>query len=240
MIGKNYLKLPQPSASWSQAYQQRVNQVHEVWANAPGQPSTGGGAVTSVAGRTGAVTLAVADVSGAAPLASPTFTGTITTPDGGTWGASGPAMSSQVTLTNNENTGYLCFNATNASTGGDAFVQFQLNNAAGNAAFALVGSNWTPGRYDAYPNEAFLNNTIGGVVIKTGPLGARGLSCDVNGQITISPGFTVAGLPAGITGAHAFVTDSTAAMSGNFGATLTGSGSYTVPVFYDGAAWRIG
>ena len=31
--------------------------------------------VTSVAGRTGAVTLAVADVSGAAPLASPTFTG---------------------------------------------------------------------------------------------------------------------------------------------------------------------
>lgn len=36
----------------------------------------GGGAVTSVAGRTGAVVLAVADVSGAAPLASPTFTGT--------------------------------------------------------------------------------------------------------------------------------------------------------------------
>jgi hypothetical protein len=32
--------------------------------------------VTSVAGRTGAITLAVADVSGAAPLASPTFTGT--------------------------------------------------------------------------------------------------------------------------------------------------------------------
>jgi hypothetical protein len=34
--------------------------------------------VTSVAGRTGAVTLAVADVSGAAPTASPTFTGTTT------------------------------------------------------------------------------------------------------------------------------------------------------------------
>jgi hypothetical protein len=40
---------------------------------------TGGGTlsanVTSVAGRTGAITLAVADVSGAAPVASPTFTG---------------------------------------------------------------------------------------------------------------------------------------------------------------------
>jgi hypothetical protein len=243
MIGKSYLKLPQPSASWSQAYQQRVNQTHEVWANGPGNPSTGGtggGAVTSVAGRTGAVTLAVADVSGAAPLASPTFTGTVTFPDGGTWGASGPATSSEVTLTNNENAGYLCFNATNASTGADAYVQFQLNNASGNAAVVLAGSNWTPGMYNTYPNEALLNNTVGPVTIKTGSLGARALSCDVNGQVTISPGFTVAGLPVGITGARAFVTDSTAAMSGNYGATLTGSGSHTVPVFYDGAAWRIG
>lgn len=38
--------------------------------------------VNSVAGRSGAVTLAVADVSGAAPLASPTFTGTVTIPTG--------------------------------------------------------------------------------------------------------------------------------------------------------------
>jgi hypothetical protein len=37
--------------------------------------------VTSVAGQTGAVTLSVSDVSGAAPLASPTFTGTPTVPD---------------------------------------------------------------------------------------------------------------------------------------------------------------
>jgi hypothetical protein len=36
--------------------------------------------VTSVAGRTGAITLAVADVSGAAPLASPALTGTPTAP----------------------------------------------------------------------------------------------------------------------------------------------------------------
>jgi hypothetical protein len=40
--------------------------------------------VTSVAGRTGAVTLAVADVSDAAPLASPTFTGTPSLPTGTT------------------------------------------------------------------------------------------------------------------------------------------------------------
>lgn len=40
--------------------------------------------VTSVAGKTGAVTLDVADVSGAAPLASPTFTGTPSLPTGTT------------------------------------------------------------------------------------------------------------------------------------------------------------
>lgn len=38
--------------------------------------------VTSVAGKTGAVSLAVADVSGAAPLSSPTFTGTPSLPTG--------------------------------------------------------------------------------------------------------------------------------------------------------------
>lgn len=41
---------------------------------------TAGGIVTSVAGRSGAVTLAVADVSGAAPLASPALTGTPSAP----------------------------------------------------------------------------------------------------------------------------------------------------------------
>ncbi|MDD2977909.1 hypothetical protein [Aquabacterium sp.] len=41
-------------------------------------------AVISVAGRTGAVTLAVADVSGAAPLASPALTGTPTAPNAAT------------------------------------------------------------------------------------------------------------------------------------------------------------
>jgi microcystin-dependent protein len=51
-------------------------------------PNTGGAGwqvyvpipVTSVAGKTGAVTLAVADVSGAAPLANPSFTGNATAP----------------------------------------------------------------------------------------------------------------------------------------------------------------
>ncbi|MGH7075945.1 MAG: hypothetical protein ACREFD_17345, partial [Stellaceae bacterium] len=53
---------------------------------------------------------------------------------------------------------------------------------------------------------------------------------------------TVAALPTGYDGARHFVTDSTVAASGNFGAAVSGGGSYHVPVYYDGgtSAWRIG
>lgn len=49
------------------------------------------GGVTSFNGRTGAVVLTLADITtaGGAPTASPTFTGTVTFPDTGTWNASG-------------------------------------------------------------------------------------------------------------------------------------------------------
>ena len=57
------------------------------------------GAVTSVAGRTGAVTLAVADVSGAAPLESPTFTGTVTIPSGASISGFAPLASPTFTGT---------------------------------------------------------------------------------------------------------------------------------------------
>jgi hypothetical protein len=64
-----------------------------VLANAPAAP------VTSVAGRTGAVTLAVADVSGAAPLESPTFTGTVTIPSGASISGFAPLASPTFTGT---------------------------------------------------------------------------------------------------------------------------------------------
>jgi hypothetical protein len=53
-----------------------------LWTGSAWAPFGGGsgGAVTSVAGRTGAVTLGVADVGGAAPLASPALSGTPTAP----------------------------------------------------------------------------------------------------------------------------------------------------------------
>jgi len=48
-------------------------------------------------------------------------------------------------------------------------------------------------------------------------------------------GYTVAGLPTGITGAMAYVTDAVAC---TFLAAPTGGGSVVCPVFYDGTSWK--
>jgi hypothetical protein len=55
------------------------------------------------------------------------------------------------------------------------------------------------------------------------------------------PVLTVATLPLATTaGQRAFVSDSTATASGNFGAVVTGTGTNKVPVYSDGTDWRIG
>jgi len=56
---------------------------------------------------------------------------------------------------------------------------------------------------------------------------------DVVGLIKTS-GYTVATLPAGVTGARAYVTDAT---SPTYNGSLTGGGTVVVPVFYNGTAW---
>lgn len=56
-------------------------------------------------------------------------------------------------------------------------------------------------------------------------------------------GVAVADLPAaaaGNTGFRGFVTDSNAALTAGIGAVVAGGGANVVPVFSDGAAWRIG
>jgi hypothetical protein len=49
----------------------------------------------------------------------------------------------------------------------------------------------------------------------------------------------VATLPAGSVGMRAYVTDSNAAITAGIGAVVAGGGANVVPVFYDGANWRI-
>lgn len=57
----------------------------------------------------------------------------------------------------------------------------------------------------------------------------------IAGSLTIAKGYTVAGLPAGVTGARAYVTD---ASGPTYGATVVGGGAVVAPVFYNGSAWK--
>ncbi len=74
-----------------------------------------------------------------------------------------------------------------------------------------------------------------------GDSGARIKDLYLSGGVQQSP-VTVSSLPAAAssTGYRYMVSDSTVAASGNFGATVAGSGSNVVPVFSDGTNWLIG
>lgn len=76
------------------------------------------------------------------------------------------------------------------------------------------------------------NVTRGGALTTTGAI--------VSGTTLKSAGYTVATLPAGVTGARAYVTDSNAALTAGIGAIVAGGGANVVPVFYDGTNYRIG
>ena len=73
----------------------KYDSAQGLWVN-----GTDSAPVTSVAGKTGAVTLEVGDVSGAAPLASPTFTGTVTIPGGASISGYANTTGSTVTFSN--------------------------------------------------------------------------------------------------------------------------------------------
>lgn len=66
-----------------------------------------------------------------------------------------------------------------------------------------------------------------------------GCTLDIAGLVR-AQSYTVGTLPAGVTGARSFVSDSTVPAAGNFGATVAGGGSNSVPVYYDGSNWCIG
>ena len=95
--------------------------------------------VTSVAGRTGAITLAVADVSGAAPTASPSLSGT-------------PLAPTATVGTNTTQIATTAFVLANAGSGGAAVIDIQTFSTAGTTSWTkpagaklVVGYMWGSG-----------------------------------------------------------------------------------------------
>ncbi len=87
---------------------------------------------------------------------------------------------------------------------------------AGNPTISIVATGITPGSY-------------------------HGITFDADGRATaVNVVYTVATLPAGAAGNTAFVTDSTVGIAVGLGLAPVGGGAAGVPVFHDGAGWKIG
>ena len=116
-----------------------------------------------------------------------------------------------------------------------------LSGANGSAIMSTAGA-WT------YTNGT-VTIALGYSVTPTGQLGttsAHALDLYTNGTTRVSikadgsvvyQNFTVATLPAAVSGGRAFVTDATAT---TFASIVAGGGSNRVPVYSDGTNWRIG
>lgn len=92
--------------------------------------------------------------------------------------------------------------------------------------------------WSAYTYDAGIGRNAAGVMEAND--GNLGTLRDFKMRNTITPGTTVASLAGAAQGARSFVTDSTVAAAGNFGAVVAGGGANIVPVYNDGTNWRIG
>jgi hypothetical protein len=71
-------------------------------------------------------------------------------------------------------------------------------------------------------------------------LAVNALTAQLKVQFGVDSVYTVSTLPMVGAPSRAFVSDSTVAGSGNFGAAVIGSGTHYVPVYWDQVSWKIG
>jgi len=123
----------------------------------------------------------------------------------------------------------------NFASGGTVYGQIYFDN---NAPYSMsVLQQYSTGALILGTNNtenARIHNSGGVSIGNTTDPGAKNLS--VSGTVN-TQGYTVAGLPTGVTGARAYVTN---ALAPTFNSTVTGGGAVTVPVFYNGANWVVG
>ena len=136
------------------------------------------------------------------------------------------------TLTINAGGAYLA--GTNLA-GGNLLLKAGISTGTGTSSIifytAPAGSSGTA---DNAPTEKMRIDSVGNVGIGLTPTASQG-TLQVSGSIRTT-GYTVATLPAGTVGMVTYVTDATSKLSSTI---LTGGGSYTVPVFYNGTNWKV-
>lgn len=114
-----------------------------------------------------------------------------------------------------------------------AFVVRSPNILFNQNGVLQFGDNWS-----TYVGDVGIGRNAAGVLeVNSTTLGTLR---DLIARNAVTPGVTVAALAGAQQGARSFVTDSTVAAAGNFGAVVAGGGANAVPVYHDGTNWRIG
>jgi hypothetical protein len=123
----------------------------------------------------------------------------------------------------------------NVGTGGLVYGRFTFSYPTtriyigDGTGYNFAFSKWVAGTTTV---DIFTLNDSGAAVLN-GTLAVSGVIKTQTGLLSSLP-------VAAAVGNRAFVTDSTVAAAGNFGAIVAGSGANSVPVYSDGASWRIG
>jgi hypothetical protein len=124
---------------------------------------------------------------------------------------------------------------TNGIGGNDSFLIAESGGVYGARNFGIGNTSNLDVYFITNATERMRLFASGGVSIgNTTDPGAGNLS--VSGTIN-TKGYTVATLPTGVTGARAYVTN---ALAPAFGSTVSGGGTVTIPVFYNGSNWIVG
>ena len=125
--------------------------------------------------------------------------------------------------------------AANIFLGGEN-TSFEVTQGANNQARIHSGGNtWT------FASDGILTIPGNLVAVSSSPAPSISGFSSVSALAFTSPVVAYANLPAATTaGQRAFISDANLVAAGNFGNTVSGSGSNTVPVYSDGTDWRVG
>ncbi len=195
--------------------------------------SIGGTLSTSGLTATGAVTLATA--SSNINLGTSQTTGNVNV--GGT-AQTGTILIGQSTYPQTINIGHGITGSGNTKT-----IQIGENGAAGSATLIDIGPATASATGTVTFNTATvvtIANTGGSALSVTGNItGGNVFATSVSASTVITTPVAFGNLVA-VSGARAFVNDANIAAAANFGATISGGGANTAPVWSDGTSWYIG
>ena len=127
------------------------------------------------------------------------------------------------------------FNRISSTDSYDYFFNMSITGDSHNTGFEIQ-RNKVSGSYNTdWTIRLTTNNTD----LQFANGGTSVMALATTGKLTLTnievlKGYTVSGLPAGVTGAWAYVTD---ASGPTYGATVVGGGSVVTPVFYNGSNW---